>query len=297
MSAHALNDEGRPIILEDELESILHILLYIAIRFIRSNLNPGDVGQFLHYYFDSYTPSVTAYRCGSAKLDAMEHGVISLRRYNGDTDEGKLTLKFYWPMSTASASSSTPPESKSDPEASTSSQHIPPPSDQPSSSTSPLHSDVDISTPHPINFIFDELLSWFRAYYAEDKASKHSTTTDSSGSNKGFKFVLPAAFKKKLAASIVKTAPSTSEPSKEDEAKRVALRDKLRSHDAIIDLFGEGLERVNWPSNDRVKDMKPKDGHVVRKDQGPMSSVTTTSQKRSCEEGETTSRSTKRSKN
>ncbi|KAI0767050.1 hypothetical protein C8Q74DRAFT_926851 [Fomes fomentarius] len=105
MSTH---DEDRPIILEDEFESTFHILLYIAIRFIPSNLDRGDVGQFLHNYFDLYTPSATGYRWGSAKMDAMEHGVISLRRYNGDEDGRKLSLKFYWPMSTASASSSTP---------------------------------------------------------------------------------------------------------------------------------------------------------------------------------------------
>ena len=80
MSAHALNDEERQIGIEDELESILHVLLYIAVRFLRSNLDPENVGRFLHEYFDSYTPGYAAYRCGSAKLEAMEHGTISLRR-------------------------------------------------------------------------------------------------------------------------------------------------------------------------------------------------------------------------
>ncbi len=308
MSAHALNDEERPIVLEDELESVLHILLYIAIRFIRSNLAPADVGQFLHDYFDSYSASATAYRCGSAKLAAMEHGVISLRGYNGDTDDRKLSLKFYWSKSTASTSS-TPSESESDSEASTSSgstpppstppPSTPPPSDQPSSSTTaPLHPDVDLSRPHPINFIFDRLLSWFKAYYAEDQATEDPVTKDSSvgsgDSDEGFNVDIPDSME---SAPSESDADETSEPSEEAEAKRVALRNKFRNHDAFIGVLKEGLKRAKWPKNDRVKDLKPKDGYVIPKDQGPMSSVTRSSQKRSCEDGETTSRSRKRSRN
>ncbi|KAI0767044.1 hypothetical protein C8Q74DRAFT_926778 [Fomes fomentarius] len=294
MSAHALNDEDRPIVLEDELESVLHILLYIAIRFIRSNLAPANVGQFLHDYFDSYSASATAYRCGSAKLAAMEHGVISLRRYNGDTDDRKLSLKFYWSKSTASTSS-TSSESESDSEASGS---TPSPPDQSSSSTAPLHPDVDLSRPHPINFIFDGLLSWFKAYYAEDQATKDSVTKDSSvgsgDSDEGFDLDIPDVMESEV---FTYRNADTSKSSDEVEVNRATLRDNLRRHDAVIGLFKEGLKRAKWPKNDRVKDMKPKDGYVIPKDQGPMSSVTRTSQKRSCEEGETTSRSTKRSRN
>ena len=94
MSVHALNDETRRIILPDELESIFHVLLYVAVRFLPHNLPDQDVGQFLYDYFDGYSFYSSGVRCGWAKRHAMNSGEISLQSYNGDQDRNNETLRF-----------------------------------------------------------------------------------------------------------------------------------------------------------------------------------------------------------
>ncbi|EJF57410.1 hypothetical protein DICSQDRAFT_69542, partial [Dichomitus squalens LYAD-421 SS1] len=76
MSAHALNDPYRRIVIQDELESFFHVLLYYAIRFVPHNLGDEDVGLFLHEYFDGYLSTNAGYRCGLAKRNAMVNGAI-----------------------------------------------------------------------------------------------------------------------------------------------------------------------------------------------------------------------------
>ncbi len=65
MSAHALNDRFRPII----MEAFLHVLLYYAIRFLSHNCSA--VGKFLHLYFDDYTDGNGQFNCGQMKYFAM----------------------------------------------------------------------------------------------------------------------------------------------------------------------------------------------------------------------------------
>ncbi|KAI0710954.1 hypothetical protein C8Q76DRAFT_624510, partial [Earliella scabrosa] len=74
MSVHALNDPSRRIVLEDELESFLHVIIYHSVRFLESNLDSRDVRLFLRDYFDSFSPSSAGYRCGTVKATAMASG-------------------------------------------------------------------------------------------------------------------------------------------------------------------------------------------------------------------------------
>ncbi|RPD71860.1 hypothetical protein L226DRAFT_490826, partial [Lentinus tigrinus ALCF2SS1-7] len=105
MSAHALNDRFRPIVVADELEAFLHVLLYYAIRFLSHNCTA--VGQFLHLYFDDYTDGNGQFNCGQMKYGAMRTGVIDLAllRSKSEEDKGKKSavepLRFYKPGSTA----------------------------------------------------------------------------------------------------------------------------------------------------------------------------------------------------
>ena len=195
MSVHASNNESRRIILPDELESIFHVLLNLAVRFLPHNLPDENVGQFLYDYFDDYSPHASGFRCGPAKRAAITSGVISLEAYNGDQDPNNSRLRFGFdpskpvqlPLPPSAAVRQVTPQPV---------QHADTPSGSPanaSRSPSPasrstsswgsdnttrsrehsLQSEVDTAPPlqrtHPLNTIIDELLKWFQAYYALEK--------------------------------------------------------------------------------------------------------------------------------
>ena len=98
MSAHACNNSRRRHVIQDELESFFHVLLYYAIRFLPHTLNKKSVNGFLHDYFDDYSPGPSGeYLCGHVKWYAMTQGVIDLDSYNGFTEPRYSTLSFLWP--------------------------------------------------------------------------------------------------------------------------------------------------------------------------------------------------------
>ncbi|PIL33435.1 hypothetical protein GSI_04057 [Ganoderma sinense ZZ0214-1] len=200
MSAHALNDPYRKIVVQDELEAFFHVLLYYAIRFLPHNLAENSVGKFLHDYFDAYTPGPLGhYTCGRAKIDAMEHGVISLRTYHGGEDAKNVALRFRFPTaeeiqqlsSQNNKAAATPPPSPRCAPSSPAPRSSPcpagashpqepspsPPSSPlfgsdltplPSEDTMPPTEDKTKEKDHPLNEIIQKLLSWFSAYYALD---------------------------------------------------------------------------------------------------------------------------------
>ncbi|KAI0762371.1 hypothetical protein C8Q74DRAFT_1184099, partial [Fomes fomentarius] len=84
LSAHVLLNLRKKILLEDEMESWLHLLLYFAIRYLPHNC--VDVGSFIHNYFDAYTEHDGEYFCGEKKHNAVTTGVIHVI--------GKGPLKF-----------------------------------------------------------------------------------------------------------------------------------------------------------------------------------------------------------
>ncbi|TFK88445.1 hypothetical protein K466DRAFT_662291 [Polyporus arcularius HHB13444] len=93
MSARALNNPDKEIVVEDELEAFFHVLLYHAVRFLPHNIDPDSVPKFLEDYFDGCSTKGEEYRCGMAKLMAMENGTIKLSTYN----TMPASLKFLHP--------------------------------------------------------------------------------------------------------------------------------------------------------------------------------------------------------
>ncbi|KAI8983168.1 hypothetical protein BD414DRAFT_508316 [Trametes punicea] len=75
MSAAVLSQHRKVIEIPDELESFFHVILYYAIRYLRSNC--PDVGAFIEDFFDTYTVVNGAYKCGLKKSTTMK-GVAPL---------------------------------------------------------------------------------------------------------------------------------------------------------------------------------------------------------------------------
>ena len=86
MSAHALKDPCKRILIEDEMESWFHLLLYYALRYLPHNCI--DLGQFINDYFDGFVQADGEYYCGDTKWAAVNIGVI---RVNGSN----TALKFF----------------------------------------------------------------------------------------------------------------------------------------------------------------------------------------------------------
>ncbi|TFK88444.1 hypothetical protein K466DRAFT_662290 [Polyporus arcularius HHB13444] len=330
MSVHAADNESRRIILPDELESIFHVLLYLAVRFLPHNLSDENVGQFLHDYFDGYSPHATGYRCSAAKRGAIKTGMISLHAYNGDQDPHKLTLRFGfdpsgppllplppstdvrqvtpstheragtpskqetrssrsflsvlysstpWHSSTTVLSSGHPPPSDDDPV-----PVLPPPQEKP----------TPLKRTHPLNDVVEELLTWFKAYYALDSlvaefskdAPALENTRIPSQSNKVKKMRQKAASRSTSSLVPLAAAQANSKPvttagletaAKIEEYRKLA--DNLTSHDPFIALIYNSLDQP-WPENDKGEDKKPKGGSAPRKDQVAAASETVASSKK-----------------
>ncbi len=67
---------GLPPGIADEIESLLHLVLYNGVQYLRNSV--VEVKWFLMEFFDSFTVINNAYRCGSKKQDAMLNGGLWL---------------------------------------------------------------------------------------------------------------------------------------------------------------------------------------------------------------------------
>lgn len=91
LSARALNLPDSEIVIQDELESVLHVLLYMAIRFLPHNCAKDNVGALLYYFFDDCHAIDKKLRCGMTKMHSMKTGEISWWQ-----DTSEVILEFYW---------------------------------------------------------------------------------------------------------------------------------------------------------------------------------------------------------
>ena len=89
--------------MQDELESIFHVLVYYSVRFVDSNIDYVD--NFICDYFDAHLQYLDGERCGSLKRESILDGFIHVSWYN-NARLGKL--EFYAPNSSDSSSSPTP---------------------------------------------------------------------------------------------------------------------------------------------------------------------------------------------
>ncbi|RPD52762.1 hypothetical protein L226DRAFT_368581 [Lentinus tigrinus ALCF2SS1-7] len=293
MSAHALNDDTRRIILPDELESIFHVLLYLAVRFLPHNIPDQDVGQFLHDYFDR-----TGARCGWAKQSAMHCGYISLRTYNGDLDPDNVTLRFGFDPSerllpTAIAGRQATPLPVEAPAVTPPSRSLPRVLDSTISTAlmqeyPPLVADnalpvttqekpTSLRRTHPLNAIVDQLLKWFQAFYALDELGRGTSewvpdtmnTKRPSERSRYRRLCSNKASNLSLASTAAEQAisqPSTTVAGPATTTAKVeelhALASNLFSHDPFFNLVLHSLKQP-WPENDKGEDKKPKGGVTV----------------------------------
>lgn len=77
MSVATLDDHSKVVETSDELESFFHVLLYNAVRYLKSNCT--DAGVFIEDFFDTHCIRDDRYVCGLKKSETMqEHGQIRL---------------------------------------------------------------------------------------------------------------------------------------------------------------------------------------------------------------------------
>ncbi|KAI0629053.1 hypothetical protein C8Q77DRAFT_1066960 [Trametes polyzona] len=97
LSVAALLDGEKPIVLQDDLESFFHVLLYMAIRFLPHNCPDEMVGKLLHNFFDDYEHTKKGYSCGAEKRGVMMSGQIFVPVDTEETDTVRSApLEFRW---------------------------------------------------------------------------------------------------------------------------------------------------------------------------------------------------------
>ncbi|RDX45743.1 hypothetical protein OH76DRAFT_930840 [Lentinus brumalis] len=243
MSAHALNDRFRAIIVPDELESFFHVLLFFAIRYLPHNCPDSAVGKFLHLYFDDFTDGVGQFNCGQMKYFAMRTRQIDLALLAGGRDKAKAEIKAVEPLRF----------------------HMPGSSEE-----------------HPIQRIITTILGWLAAYYALDaiqKGGQDSANNAKSSATRKTAEVTRArsAWTKRHDKESADVAPGSSTrpitPTAPGERSKsqpptppYADAEKIMTHDAIIALFTHELKQEDWPEEDKGMDKRPKKGYQPPKD-------------------------------
>lgn len=86
MSVLLLLNATKGSIVQDDLESFFHVMLYNAVRYLKSNCS--DVQLFIKYYFDDAVPIDREYRVGVFKKAVMRLGLVEL-------PGGSDNLEFY----------------------------------------------------------------------------------------------------------------------------------------------------------------------------------------------------------
>ncbi|KAI0776259.1 hypothetical protein BD413DRAFT_264068 [Trametes elegans] len=295
LSVNALNNPRKTIVIQDELESFFHVLLYMAIRLLHHNFDDDDVRPFLRDYFDGCTPHSSGNSCGPVKANVMLFGCITVQPHRKDEEDGDVPVKelcFLWPDEDAPSDSSQ--KGKTD----AAEVGPPQPTAQPPFPGSEGQSDASSSAPtqprpqspekhHPLNDIFKTLLSWFSAYHTlrrpenlnptarsvvqppsnNDDALFFDSLEDSSDiidleSNPLLDPQSDAGSEsgtESEGSGRESTSPSDDSARAEKKA-RAALQKKakkLRRHEDMLALLKEKIKASAWPQNDRRPDRKP----------------------------------------
>ncbi|KAH9884211.1 hypothetical protein C8Q73DRAFT_627066, partial [Cubamyces lactineus] len=89
LSVGMLSSHPKAVEIQDDLESFVHVVLYHAVRYLRSNCE--NIGEFIESYFDAYTLQNGVYTCGVNKLLTMKlNGYLQIK--------DKVRLEFGSPM-------------------------------------------------------------------------------------------------------------------------------------------------------------------------------------------------------
>ncbi|KAI0333041.1 hypothetical protein GY45DRAFT_1320339 [Cubamyces sp. BRFM 1775] len=261
MSASALSHPAKRILVQDDMESFFHLLVYYAIRFLPHNC--ADVGRFMDLYFDGHEDLNGVVYGGEKKLNTMVHGKLTVHEGTPlcfhlprqDPPDPKSPTKIIPcpecapPLPTGHGNPKAPPP----PTSSKSSKKEKPPKKP--------------SVPHPINILIKEFLRRLSAHYVlyVERKSKTSSKPSALSEEKLRKKlaqglglgVMALASKHKLTFSLKPdTAPELTPLTPDAKAKLEVLAAELGDHTAMRQLFynhwvGE------WPSHDRCKDQLP----------------------------------------
>lgn len=267
MSVHTLVDATRLIEIPDDLESIFHVLIYFAVRFLPHNLPDDLVGRFLYSYFDDYTDGAPGFTCGLLKYNAILGGVIDLTTITGsagrDAVPQRRPLVFFAPTATPSDDKGATETKNSQPAAT--------------------------NAGHPINALITDLLKAFQAFYAKDAvqtATDPVAPVNPSGNTPAMLAArkrIQEAKARRAAASGAKlpsaTGTSVSGPDLE-------LAQKVETHLAIQELIMEHMDGTMWPKIDKGDDKKPLAGYVPAKENTVVGSTIATGSKRGAEDDE-----------
>ncbi|EIW54454.1 uncharacterized protein TRAVEDRAFT_52160 [Trametes versicolor FP-101664 SS1] len=241
MSVNALNNPTKPILISDDLESFFHAMLWFAIRWLPHNCD--DVYKFIFEYFDTgRTSNGKDYYCGVVKQSTL-NGSRGLRT-NPITPLQFFRRYPQKPTTEAPAMGQLP--SLGDPTSHSS-----------EASSTPVEAlrtwfTADL---HPIDAIFTELLSWFRAYYQlpDLKPARSPILHLKEPTN---------ARDRRRFEQYQRSLPSASQLATRTELfqqYRAAVErraKKLESHRAMANLLFEWLCAVDeiWPEDDKQPD-------------------------------------------
>ncbi|PIL30688.1 hypothetical protein GSI_07392 [Ganoderma sinense ZZ0214-1] len=133
-----IHDRTRPLEIADELESFFYVLLYAAVRFLRSTCPPSHVQPFLDGFFDHDYVDDVGWAISTWKRYALEHA----RLFVPPDGDG---LRFLG--------------------------GLPPPPSRPRAPTSNARGEKEkaacTAPDTPLNSLVEELLSWFHARFVE----------------------------------------------------------------------------------------------------------------------------------
>ena len=77
MSVNLLTHIGKPVEISDELESFFHVLVYYAVRHLRSSC--PDIGDWIYHYFERYAGPERMLACGQKSYTVEVSGVLEVR--------------------------------------------------------------------------------------------------------------------------------------------------------------------------------------------------------------------------
>ena len=253
-----MDDPLKAILLPDELESILHVLLYNGFHYLPNNCI--DLSEFVARFFDDAQQKGDHFVSGEMKYNTMERGTLRMKGHqpifflreplkpsrksprNAPNPQNPATSKL--PSTAGEADVFSSPDPPADTGA--------PPED----------------AIHPIHFMICRLLGLFKAYYHVQKSTK-TVTPKLSGiqeENVADRHAQAlASFKLRKG----KASRSTSNSDEDDPASYPAKAAQLESHEAFIDIFLESAYTDPWPENDKQPDQvdpnyRPKDDTLKR---------------------------------
>ncbi|KAI0663922.1 hypothetical protein C8Q70DRAFT_905024 [Cubamyces menziesii] len=256
LSANALSHPSKRIMVQDDMESLFHLLLYQAIRYLPHNC--FDVGRFIEEYFDGYAELNGTYLVGEKKMNAMWNGLVMTPISE--------PLKFYLSEPTPPVIIPAKPSTIHEDAQKVSTAGLPA---APAANTNPAPSAPPVlpeNPPlHPINDLFAELLSILHAHYRLNvplsKTLAGNTKTQSIKQQAKVELSDSRAMLlekyKRAEAKVQGQGDATPAIAPEERARLEALASKLASYQALTDIFMDQYARDDWPEVDKVLDKLP----------------------------------------